>query len=707
MTMSPRSALALLSALLLAPAAVAQTYFGEPSRVPGVLEMPVERVPGRAIVKLRDLDARRLTLVREGDEAARRALLDLEKRAGVRMTLVRPLLLGWGLYDVRDVVATEKRPTEEETARLIEVLRDDEAIADITEERWYRALRTPNDPGYDAMWHLDSIGAEAAWDMTTGTSTQRVGVVDTGTRRTHEDLSGKDITGYDFISNGEQGGDGNGRDPNYNDEGDGADCGFGYQGDSWHGSHVAGTILASANNGAGIPGINWSAGLVTARALGKCGGSLADIMDGAAWLAGADVQGVPNIGADRVSVMNLSLGGPGACSGYEQDVIDFINQQGVIFVAAAGNDGGAVGSPASCTGVITVAAHGPGAARPLTNYSSFGNSVEVVAPGGAIQSASEQGVLSLSGPNADAYAWQQGTSMASPHVTGAVSLMQALDPSLTRAEINALFQQTGVDCQGCQGKKALVLDAALAAITPTAPQPEPDPPPQPEPTPTDDAFEENDSFDAAPAVDCGAGLDLFAAPSDQDWFSFAPSAGTALTVAIDAGDVDLDLYITDGPTNDDVIASSTTYTGRETVELVAPGGSIAIAVAPWEQATGPYTLTVTCVAPSQPDPTEPDPTEPDPSEPDPTEPNPSEPDPTEPDPSEPDPTQPDPTEPEPEQPTPDAPVGDDVGADRGGAAADLGRLDVEGGCAQSSSPVHGVPFAALALLALFLRRRRR
>ena len=91
--------------------------------------------------------------------------------------------------------------------------------------------------------------------------------------------------------------------------------------------------------------------------MGLCGGTLTDIMEAAAWMSGGTIENVPNIGADKVSVLNMSLGGQGACSWYEQQVVDWMNEQGVIVVAASGNDGGAVSSPANCNGVITVAAH--------------------------------------------------------------------------------------------------------------------------------------------------------------------------------------------------------------------------------------------------------------------------------------------------------------------------------------------------------------
>src|SRR5581483_6962281 len=91
--------------------------------------------------------------------------------------------------------------------------------------------------------------------------------------------------------------DGDGRDDDYDDPGDAC----GNEPSSFHGTHVAGTIGATANNGKGVAGLNWNAGLVIARVLGRCGGSDVDIMEGSAWLAGAHIDGVPDVGADQVS----------------------------------------------------------------------------------------------------------------------------------------------------------------------------------------------------------------------------------------------------------------------------------------------------------------------------------------------------------------------------------------------------------------------
>jgi serine protease len=571
---------------------------------PFVHGVPHRLVPGVALLKLEGIRAEELLLSQQPKNAhAKNALANLSARTGVDVTLIRPVVLGWAFVDVR-ARASKVIPTEQQTLALIRTLALDEAVLAVSEDKWMRPLLTPNDPGFVAMWHFDVIGAQAAWDVTQGTSSQRIGIIDTGILRSHEDVGDRAIAGFDFISDPGQGNDGNGRDSEFNDAGDA--CGGPA---SFHGTHVAGTIGATADNGTGVVGMNWRAGLVIARALGACGGDLLDIGEAAVWLAGGAVDNVPAVGANKVSVMNLSLGSDDACSSFEQDVVSFVDGEGVVFVAASGNNGGAVGSPANCLGAVTVAAHR--ADRSLASYSSFGDAVEIVAPGGDLSFQQEDGVLSTIGPSADLYAFQQGTSMAAPHVAGAISLIQAIDSTLTRNEIVSLLQETGAACAGCGSKKAMLIDAALQAIGTS------NPPPPPPPDPEDDDFEENDSFDAAKnELGCGDDASLFSSFADQDWFIVETLPGQQIDIAISSSNgADLDLYALTDLSDDGVVAFSETETGEESIHIEADGTPLHILVQPFQTATGPYTMTIACVGgegeggavPVEPDPIGPDP----------------------------------------------------------------------------------------------------
>lgn len=438
---------------------------------------PARLVPGRVLLKLAAFDEAMLKKADAGDASARAALEGavraLPAARVVELRYTRRLLAGWALFSFASV-------DEDETEALVNALRAAPGVKGAAPDRWFRPLRRPNDEFFDLMWHLGPIGAEGGWDITVGSAGQTVGVVDTGTFRAHEDLAGKDAAGFDFVSTGRPN-DGNGRDADYNDPGDG--CGEVV--DSFHGSHVAGTILANSNNGRGVAGLNWNARLVTSRVLGCDGGANSDIMEGLAWLAGFDIPldpndpdgpSVPPLATNlRPRVANMSLGGPGACDQFSEDVLQLVVDQGLIPVIAAGNDGGPVNSPANCPAAIAVGAYGPGVDNPLAAYSSFGPEIDVVAPGGDQEARGvfEDGVLSFySNDISPPYTFLEGTSMAAPHVSGAVSLMLALNPTLSRDDVANALAATGDFCRGCDGKPALRIDAALidvGDVVPTQP----------------------------------------------------------------------------------------------------------------------------------------------------------------------------------------------------------------------------------------------
>jgi serine protease len=421
-------------------------------------------------------------------------LQTLSQTIGAPTTLRRPLSLGWWHVDVALPAVADRGAAERATLLLVEQARKTPGIRGVTAEWILRPLRAPDDPLFEEyMWHLDAIGMREAWDMTTGRSTNRVGVVDTGTLFDHEDLQGKRGPEFDFVTNdpididgdgrGDLGraGDGDGRDDDASDPGDG--CGVGVS--SFHGTHVGGTILANGDNGRGIAGINWGARLVTGRALGCGGGSSVDINEAVLWMGGFQVDGVPPLAAaDRPRVINLSLGTTGAvCAAdgtpspdgrpidpFTFEVFRAVAGAGVLLVVASGNDGNGVpvGSPANCDAAIAVAAFGPD--RTLTAYSNFGPEIDIVAPGGDIDrfQAPIAGVLSSTDGSRSQfqgglpYAFEQGTSMAAPHVAGVLSLVLDVNPNLTRDGAVALLQRTGDACANCQGRAALRADQAIA-----------------------------------------------------------------------------------------------------------------------------------------------------------------------------------------------------------------------------------------------------
>lgn len=330
---------------------------------------------------------------------------------------------------------------------------------------------TPNDPLFAQQWHytdpVSGINLPAAWDMTTGDANIHVAVIDTGILGNHEDLTGRWEGGYDFISMRFNARDRNARDPDPSDEGDW----FLGSSSSWHGSHVAGTIGAATNNQIGVAGIAFGSTIQPIRTLGRLGGFTSDIADAMRWAAGLHVDGIPD-NPNPAKVLNMSLGGGGACDIVYQSAVDDVVSAGSVIVVAAGNSAAdaAAFSPASCDDVITVAAVGPGG--DLASYSNYGSTVEISAPGGDIG----DGVISTidSGtrrPSGDDYAAYLGTSMATPHVAGVVALMFSVDPNLTPEQVLEILQNTARAFPGssdCHADADLcgagILDAA-AAVT--------------------------------------------------------------------------------------------------------------------------------------------------------------------------------------------------------------------------------------------------
>ncbi|WP_327593082.1 S8 family peptidase [Streptomyces chartreusis] len=381
----------------------------------------------------------------KGEEAGED--LDFERRLGSGAALVD---LGENLSrtDVADVVAE---------------YRADPQVAYVVPDRLNKPLATPNDTEYSKQWDLfettAGMNVPGAWDVATGSGVT-VAVIDTG-YVTHSDLGANIVAGYDFISDATVGNDGNGRDSNPADPGDWTaanECASGdpAYGSSWHGTHVAGTIAAVTNNGKGVAGIAYGAKVSPLRVLGKCGGYDSDIIDAITWASGGTVSGVP-ANANVAKVINMSLGGGGACSTATQSAINAAVNRGTTVVVAAGNsNANASGySPASCANVISVAAADRQGNR--SYYSNYGTVVDIAAPGGETNSVAANGILSTlnsgaQGPSAENYDYYQGTSMAAPHVAGLAALMKSANPALTPAQIESAIKTNSRALAGtCSG----------------------------------------------------------------------------------------------------------------------------------------------------------------------------------------------------------------------------------------------------------------
>jgi len=354
--------------------------------------------------------------------------------------------------------------------RVVEEIAADPAVRYVERDSLQHALQAPNvhrpnDAHYAShQWHFhDPLGganAPAAWTRSRGEGVV-VAVLDTGILPDHPDfhaarlLAGYDFISHPFISRRSAAG----RVPGAVDPGDwspeASECSSKskVEHSSWHGTHVAGTIAQRMDNLEGGTGLAPAVTLLPVRVLGRCGGTLSDIVDAIIWAAGGSVAGVPD-NADPAQIINLSLGGEERCSGAYQEAIDAAVARGSVVVVAAGNSemDARRFSPAGCSNVITVAA--TGATGSKAGYSNFGTSVDLSAPGGDGQGsilgfvwqAGHTGKTTAAS-GVHAYLGYKGTSMAAPHVAATAALVQSARSAagrlpLSPARMEALLRQT-------------------------------------------------------------------------------------------------------------------------------------------------------------------------------------------------------------------------------------------------------------------------
>jgi subtilisin family serine protease len=444
-----------------------------------------EFVPGEILVRFRT----------DAPAAAKGARTSLAVRAPGREIEVRIQSLG-GAELVEGLRLARVRPEETEAALGALNARGDVLYAEPNYVR--RKTVAPNDPRYAEQWGLKNVGqpvegqqfggiagadvkAEQAWGVTTGSRQIVVGVVDEGVDISHPDLAANvwtnpgevpangvdddgdgfidDVHGWDFFHNDASVYDGSGSFP-----ADGTDA---------HGTHVAGIVGASGDNGAGVAGVNWQVSLLPIKVLGPDGGADADIIRAYAYAKTLRDLWVSTNGARgaNLRVLNNSYGG-GGFSQAALDAIKSLNDSGILFVAGAGNDGadddhfGFYPAGYDAPNVVAVAATTQTDA--LAPFSNFGaRRVAVAAPGSFI----------LSTTPGNTYSFFSGTSMASPHVAGAAALLCAARPASSVAQLRAALVFSGDPVPSLAGKVygsrrldifAALQSAAEADATPPA-----------------------------------------------------------------------------------------------------------------------------------------------------------------------------------------------------------------------------------------------
>ncbi|MCT2530930.1 S8 family serine peptidase [SAR92 clade bacterium H921] len=316
--------------------------------------------------------------------------------------------------------------------------------------RYTRQITEPNDERYALQWHYPKIKLHEAWDVSTGSSEIKVAVIDTGVFEAHPDLAGRlSDDGYDFINDITNAGDGDGIDSDGNDPGDGRDnelCGNdSFSSSSFHGTHVAGTIGATTDNGLGVAGVTWATEIMNLRVLGCDGGYSFDIANAIRYAAGLENQsGI--IVSDPADIANMSLGSPSR-SNTMANAIAEARSAGMIIIAAAGNSSSSSPSyPAGYDGVVSVSA--TNSTDGLADYSNYGSNVDIAAPGGEYGDLDGDGYEDLvfstlaryeDGVIAPTIAGYQGTSMAAPHMAGVVALIKSIYTDLNPEDLDSII----------------------------------------------------------------------------------------------------------------------------------------------------------------------------------------------------------------------------------------------------------------------------
>lgn len=264
-----------------------------------------------------------------------------------------------------------------------------------------QASLVPNDPNFANQWHLPKVSAPAAWDLTTGSSSVTVAVIDSGIDPYHPDLSNKLVAGYNYIGGSTS---------------DTRDV-------MGHGTAVAGVIGADTNSGVGVAGLAWNTTIMPLV-----------VINSSNWATYANIASAIMYAADNgAKVINLSLGGT-SYSSTLQNAVNYAWGKGAVIVAAAGNNSSSAGFyPAALNNVVAVSA--TDSSDNLLSFSNFGNWITVGAPGTYIYTTN----------NGGGYGNWQGTSFASPQVAALAALLFAKNPSLSNQQVVDLMKHNSDD----------------------------------------------------------------------------------------------------------------------------------------------------------------------------------------------------------------------------------------------------------------------
>jgi subtilisin family serine protease len=437
-------------------------------------------------------------------------------------------------------------------------LASDPAVAEVTLDYIRKANATPNDPYYGSgdQSYLATVRMPGAWDRSQGSLTPVVAVIDTGVNGEHPDLTGRTMSGMTFVPTPAEG----------IPTGANSD-------DAGHGSMVAGIVAAETSNAEGIAGVAWKAKVMPVKVLDSTGqGSDSNVIKGIDWAV-----------SHGAKIINLSLGGPDDSPALHQAVTDAVSK-GVFVVVAAGNSGSDEPEyPAAYPEAFAVGATDSQGA--VTDFSTYGDWVDVAAPGWGIWSTDMFG----------GYEFGDGTSFAAPIVSGVAVLIRTQNPTWTPAQIAARLRTTARDA-GPRGIDpfygAGVVDATNALGGGSAPEFS---------MPALGSGEPNDLPSRATAL-TGSASATFAVEGDADWYRIESSALQPVSVTVTPAAYDSNfpqnadpvISVYDQNLGQVVVGDHNGPGGPELAGFTAPPGTTYVKVQNYNGArdTRPYTVSL-------------------------------------------------------------------------------------------------------------------
>ena len=436
------AAVAAVTTIVVAPAG-AQDARGDLARASSAPQF----VPGEVLVKFRP-----------GTAAADKASARGRASAVAAEVVTTPLMRQQGIGDLELM----RLPPGMSVARAMDRLEAHFAV-EYAEPNWvYYHDATSNDTYYTngSLWGMYGASTSPANQFGSGAGTAwaagktvcdnvYVGIIDEGYMHTHPDLAANVGTNPGEIANNGQDDDGNGLvDDVYGWDFD-ANNNTVYDGSSDdHGTHVAGTIGGVGGNGIGVAGVCWSVKLMNAKFLGKRGGTTANAIKAVDYFTDLKTRN----GVNLVATSN-SWGG-GGFSQALQDAIGRANSAGILFIAAAGNSSLNCETsscyPAEYPNANVIAVASITSTGAISSFSNYGaTTIDIGAPGSGIWSTLP---VASKGTVVPGYGSYSGTSMATPHVSGAAALYKALNPTSTASQIKAAILNSATPTSSLSGK---------------------------------------------------------------------------------------------------------------------------------------------------------------------------------------------------------------------------------------------------------------